>query len=140
MLIALFTMLILGGGDSGILNFIADTQDTVKVVMEKDDRQKGALSTLKAMKKRVSAHNKILKRTSADLDKALSTDADIDAIWEAYFKQWDAYNNEMLDLRFQFRDQLMCIDKPGVNEIGYSGFFKIFKSFFMPGFININSN
>ena len=106
MLIALFTMLILGGGDSGILNFIADTQDTVKVVMEKGDRQKEALSTLKAMKKRVSAHNKILKRTSADLDKALSTDADIDAIWEAYFEQWDAYNNEMLDLRFQFRDQL----------------------------------
>jgi len=106
MLIALLTILFLGGGDSGLLDFIADTKDTVKVVMEKDDRQKEALSSLKAMKKRVGAHNKILKRTSKNLNEALSTDANIDAIWEAYFEQKDAYNSEMLDLRFQFRDQL----------------------------------
>jgi len=107
MLVALFTILILsGGGGSGILDFIANTENDVKVVMEKDDRRIEALGTLKAMKQRVSVNNKALKQTSKDLDKALSTGADIDVIWKAYFAQRDAYNREILDLRFQLRDQL----------------------------------
>ena len=106
MLVALFTILILGGGGSGMLDFIAVTQDDVKAVMEKDDRRKQVLATLKAMKKRVTAHNKAFKQTSKDLDKALSTDADIDAIWEASFALRIKYNGDMLDMRFQLRDQL----------------------------------
>ena len=50
MLIALITILILGGSNTAMLDFIAETQDEVKVVMEKDDRRKAALSTLKALK------------------------------------------------------------------------------------------
>lgn len=106
MLIALFTILILGGSATGTLDFIADTQDTVKVVMEKDDRRKDALATLKAMKKRANAYNKMVKRSSKDLNKALSNDADIDTIWEAYFEQRGIYDRDMLDLRYQLRDQL----------------------------------
>ena len=45
MLIALFTILFLGGSDTGMLDFIADSQDTVKVVMEKDDRRKEVLAS-----------------------------------------------------------------------------------------------
>lgn len=105
MLVALITIMILGGG-GGILNFIADTQDNIKVVMEKGDRQKEVLGTLKAMKKRATAHNKVIKQTSKGLEKALSTDDDIDEIWEAYFAQRGAYNSEMLNMRFQLRDQL----------------------------------
>ena len=110
MLIALFTILILGGGATGMLDFIADTQDEVKVVMEKDDRQKEALSTLKAMKKRTNAHNKMVKGASKDMSKALSNDeaadADIDTIWDEYFSQRAIYNKEMLELRFQLKDQI----------------------------------
>jgi hypothetical protein len=110
MLIALFTILILGGGNTGMLDFIADTQDEVKVVMEKDDRQKEALGTLKSMKKRTDGHNKMVKGASKDLSNTLSndegTDAEIDAIWDAYFSERANYNQEMLDLRYQLKDQL----------------------------------
>jgi len=111
MLIALFTILLLGGGGgSGILDFIADTQDTVKVVVEKDDRRKEMLGTLKAMKKRANAHGKVLRRSSRDLNRVLAddevTEAAIDTIWYRYFAQREVYNREMLDLRFQLRDQM----------------------------------
>ncbi len=110
MLIALFTMLILGSSNTGTLDFIADTQDEVEVVMEKDDRRKEALSTLKAIKKRIEAHNKVVSGTSKDLNKSLAdndaTEADIDTIWYRYFAQREAYNRDMLDLRFQLKDQM----------------------------------
>ncbi len=110
MLIALFTILLLGGSSTGPLDYIADTQDTVKVVMEKDDRRKEALGTLKAMKKQANARNKMVKRASKDMKKTLSadevTDADIDIVWDAYFSQRAAYNHDMLDLRFQLKDQM----------------------------------
>ena len=110
MLIALFTILILGGSSTGMLDFIADTQDAVKVVIESDDRRKEVLATLKETKKRTDAHNKMVKRTSKDMNKILSsdevTDADIETIWEAYFAQRAAYNQDMLDLRFQLKDQM----------------------------------
>ncbi len=111
MLIALFTILFLGAsGNTGVLDFIADTQDEVKLVMDKDDRRKEALSTLKAIKKRTEAHNKVVKGTSKDLNKALAdndvTEADIDTIWFRYFAQREAYNRDVLDLRFQLKDQM----------------------------------
>ena len=110
MLIALFTILILGGSNTGMLNFIADTQDTVKIVMEKDDRRKEALSTLKAIKSRTDAHNKMVKGSLKDLNNALAdndvTEADIDTIWYRYFAQREAYNRDILDLRFQLKDQM----------------------------------
>ena len=110
MLIALFTILLLGGSSTGMLDFVADTQDTVKVFMEKDDRRKEALATLKETKKRTDTHNKMVKRTSKDMSIILSNDdvnyADIDANWDAYFAQRAAYNQDMLELRFQLRDQM----------------------------------
>ncbi len=110
MLIALLTILFLGASSTGTLNFISDTQDNVKIVMEKDDRRKDVLGTVKASKKRVNAHNKTVKRASKDLAKALSsgeaTNADIDAIWDAYFADRTAYNHDMLDLRYQLKDQM----------------------------------
>ncbi len=110
MLIALFTILILGGSNTGMLNFIADTQDTVKVVMEKDDRRKEVLATLKETKKRTEAHNKMVKGTSKDMNKTLSSDevteANIDTVWDAYFSQRAAYNQDILDLRYQLKDQM----------------------------------
>ena len=110
MLIALFTILLLGGSSTGMLDFIADSQDTVKVVMEKDDRRKEALGTLKAMKKQTNARNKMVKRASKDMSKTLSSDevteANIDVVWDAYFSQRAAYDQEMLDLRYQLKDQM----------------------------------
>jgi hypothetical protein len=110
MLIVLITILLLGGSATGMLDFIADTQGTVKVVMESDDRRKEVLATLKETKKRTEAHNKMVKGTSKDMNTILSSDevteADIDAIWQGYFASRADYNRDMLDLRFQLKDQM----------------------------------
>ncbi len=110
MLIALFTILLLGGSSTATLAYIADTQDSVKTVMVKDGQQKGALSTLKAMKKRTNARNKKVKRASKDLNKALGQEdmnpADIDAIWAGYFAEIDQYDHDMLDLRWALKEHI----------------------------------
>jgi len=110
MLIALFTIMILGGSATATLAYIADTQDSVKIVMVKDDRQKEALSTLKAMKKRTNARNKQVRRASKDIAKLLRQEnintADIDAIWTGYFAEIDQYNHDMLDLRWELKEHI----------------------------------
>jgi hypothetical protein len=110
MLIALFTFMFLGGSQTGMLYYIADTQDTIKVVVESDDRREEALATLKAMKNVESAQNHVVKSVSKDLNETLlsdaATDADIDAIWEDYSSQRESYDLDMLDLRYQLKDQL----------------------------------
>jgi hypothetical protein len=110
MLVALFAFLFLGGSQTGLLDFIADTQDALEVVMEEDDRRNEALATLKAMKKVANANTKMVKSASDDLNKTLfsdtATDADIDAIWEDYFSQRASYGEDMLDLRYQLKDQM----------------------------------
>ena len=110
MLIALFTILLLGGSNTGMLDYIADTRDDVKSVMERGERRSDALSTLKAMKKRTDARNKVVKRSAEELTWLLSQDdiqeSDFDIIWFRYFTQREGYNKDMLDLRFQLREQL----------------------------------
>ncbi len=110
MLIALFTILILGGGSTAALAYIADTQDNVKTVMVKDDRQKAALSTLKAMKKRTNARDKHVTRAAKDLKKTLGQEdintVDIDAIWTGYFAEIDQYDHDMLDLRWELKEHI----------------------------------
>ena len=93
-----------------MLAFVAETRDTVKMVMVKDDRQKAALSTLKAMKKRTNARNRRVRRAMKDLNKALGQDdistADIDAIWAGYFAEVDQYKDDMLDLRWELKSHI----------------------------------
>ena len=107
MLIAIFTVLLLGGGGSSTLEYIGNTADAVKIVVPKGDLQKAALSTLNAMKKRTSAHNKIFKRTTKDIARAIrdrdTTADDLDAIWTEYFVGLNQYNHDMLDLRFELK-------------------------------------
>jgi hypothetical protein len=110
MLTALLISLLFGGSSTAMLGYIADTQDTVKIVMVKDDRQKAALSTLKAIKKRTNARNKQVRRAMKDLNMALRQDdistADIDAIWAGYFAEVDQYKDDMLDLRWELKAQI----------------------------------
>ncbi len=110
MLTILLISLLFGGGSTALLAYIADAQDSVKVVMVKDERRKEALSTLKAMKKRTNARNKEVKRATKGLNKALGQDdintADIDAIWAGYFAEIDQYDQDMLDLRFELKEHI----------------------------------
>jgi hypothetical protein len=110
MLIALITIMFLGGASTGVLDYIADTRDNIKQVMPKGDEQKAALATLKAMKKRSSARNKQAKRAAKALDKTYADHAargaEADAIWAELFTEIGHYNNDMLDLRFELKEQI----------------------------------
>ena len=110
MLIALFTILLLGGGGSSALEYIGNTRDAIKIVVLKGDLQKAALGTLKTMKKRTSAHNKVFKGTTKELDRAFrdhdTTGDDLDAIWAEYFVELNQYNNDMLNLRFELKESI----------------------------------
>jgi hypothetical protein len=110
MLIAIITILFLGGSSTGLLDYIAETRDNVKAVMAKDERRTEALATLKAMKKITNARNKQVKRASRELSKAFagadSSDEAIDAIWSGYFATVKQHDHELLDLRYELREQL----------------------------------
>ena len=110
MLIALITILFLGGASTGVLDYIADTKDNIKQVMPKGDEQKAALATVKAMKKRSKARNKVAKNTAKALDKAYEDHAgggtEVDTIWNELFVEIGRYNNDMLDLRFELKEQI----------------------------------
>jgi hypothetical protein len=110
MITALIISMLFGGGSTAMLGYIANAQDSVKIVMVKDERRKQALSTLKTMKKRTNARNKEVRRATKNLNKALDQDnisaSDIDAIWGEYFAEIDQYDNDMLDLRFELKDHI----------------------------------
>ncbi len=110
MLIALITIMLLGGGSSAVLSFVADTQDSVKTVLPKGERQKAALGTLKGMKKRTNAHQQHLKKAGKNLFKALEGsdpgEPEIEELWAVHFTEVEEFNRDLLDLRFELRDQL----------------------------------
>ena len=110
MLIALLTILFLGASSSGLLDYIAESRDNVKAVMVKDDRRDAALDTLKAMKKITKGRNKDVKRVSKELRKAFAgadtSDEQLEAIWNRYFVAVNQYDHEIVDLRFELKDQL----------------------------------
>ena len=111
MLVALLTLLFLGGGSAtAVLTYVADSQDAVKAAVLDDDRRKAALGTLKEMKAVAKNQSKMMQKTVKELkpyvgDQA-SDDADVEALWEDYFERMQVSDQQMLDLRFTLRDQL----------------------------------
>ena len=109
MLIAIMTILFLGGG-GGMLDYISDTKGMVNEVMPKEDAREEALAVLKTMKVRVKSRNKVTKQARKDLGKAFGNydvqAEEIDAIWDANFDDADTYRNEMLDLRFELKQHI----------------------------------
>lgn len=110
MLTALLITMLLGGGSSPLLGYIADSRDNVKMAMVSGERQKAALATLKAMKKSSKAHNKQVKKAAKGLAKAFDghgvTAEQTDAIWTSYFSNMDQHNHDMLDLRFELKEHI----------------------------------
>jgi hypothetical protein len=110
MLIALFTILFLSASSTGLLDYIAESRDNVKAVMVKDDRRDAALDTLKAMKKITKGRNKDVKRVSKELRKAFAgadtSDEQLEVIWNGYFVAVNQYDHEIVDLRFELKEQL----------------------------------
>ena len=110
MLIAIMTILFLGGGSSSFLDFISETKDEVKTVVEDEDRRKGALATLKLMKKEASARNKSTNKLTKLIGKQVEvggpTTSELETAWSDHYETVDSYYARMIDLRFELKDNV----------------------------------
>ena len=111
MLVALYAIFFLGGGFSlGISDFIDELEDSTKIVVVDDERQKAALGTIKEMKNRIKEHKKNVTEISKALGKEISEHSvrsnEIDKLWDQYIDLSSDVTRDVIELRFQFRDQL----------------------------------
>jgi hypothetical protein len=110
MLIAIMTILFLGGGSNTFLDYIAEAKGEVKTVVLDDERRKAALATLKLMKKEASARNKSTGKLSKLIAKQVKvggpTSSELGTAWSEHYETVDGYYARMIDLRFELRDSI----------------------------------
>jgi len=111
MLIALYTIFFLGGGFSLEISGLIDEMETsTKTVVVNEERNKEALSTIKAMQNRLKDHNKSVKQISKTLGKEFAEHTlrsnEIDNLWDQYIDLNSDTTRDLIELRFQLRDQL----------------------------------
>ena len=110
MLIAIMTILFLGGGSNMFLDFVSETKGEVKEVVQDEDRRDAALDTLKLMKKEASARNKSTKKLSKLIAKQVKaggpTTSEFETAWSDHYETVDAYYARMIELRFELRDSV----------------------------------
>ena len=110
MLIALFTILFLGQTSSTLLGEISDVQDSIKVVMPKNDQRKAAQGILKQLEKATKAQNKQVGKSSKQLNKALADHefdaSEIDRMWSEYHETRKSFQMKMIDLRFELKEHI----------------------------------
>ena len=108
MLIALFTILFLSGTPTGLMDYLSDLGDEIKVAMPKNDQRKAALNVLKRMEKTTKARNKAVANYSKQLSRSLADpnfDHDeIDRMWAEYHEIRSDYQMQMIDLRFELKE------------------------------------
>ena len=119
MLIALYTIFVLGGGGTfGPMEFIDEGLDNAKSAIVDDDRRKKAIATLKTMKARTKQHTKAIKGLSKELTSGVSrreiANEEIDANWDRFFELNSEYSRDIVEIRFQLRDQLTREEWEGV--------------------------
>lgn len=111
MLIALYTIFVLGGGGSfGPMIFIDQAMDNTKTVIVDKDRQKEVTASLKAMKSRAKDYSSDMKKNIKGLSPTSNPHeenaAELEAFWAEVFELNAQYSNDIIDMRFELRDQL----------------------------------
>ena len=112
MLIALMTILFLGGGggSSAVMAYFAESQDRVKEVVIDNVRSDEAVDILKSMqglgKQQNEAWQDVFKELENEFGEHESDEDAIDAIWDDYYRQLREINDEAVELRFELREQL----------------------------------
>ena len=108
MLLALYTIFVLGGGGAfGPMLFIDDAIDRTKTVIVAKERQKEITATLKSMNKRskeyTSAVKKTIKGLDADSNPHETSAPDIEASWMEVFELNSQFSSDFVDMRFELR-------------------------------------
>jgi hypothetical protein len=105
------TILFLGGGGVfGPIEFVDEALDNVKTAIVDDDRRKEATATLKAINKRSKDYTKAVKRMFKELKSDFAehdvSGSAVDRAWDSFFGLHSDYSHDVVELRFQLRDQL----------------------------------
>ena len=110
MIVALLTLLLLGGGSTYLLETIDFYQDRAEDVIPEGDRQKQAKAVFDAMEDSTDRRHDMIEDVAEQLDKLLQdkdvADADLDAVLEQYRDGIVTYYEEMLDHRFELKDHV----------------------------------
>jgi hypothetical protein len=110
MLVALLTILLLGGGSNLLIGDIQSVEEQVKLVMEKNDARKSALGTLDEMAKMAKKRDKMLGKMRKKVKKLVadhdSSSEDADKLWSELTSERTEFHADMIKLRFEFKSQL----------------------------------
>jgi hypothetical protein len=111
MLIALITLLFLGGGgSSAVMANITDYTDALKEILEGDDRRDAALETMASLKDLGKQQSKARKDVFKQIEKVVAdhtTSPDvIGDLWSGYYQEVREINDAAVDCRFELREQL----------------------------------
>jgi len=111
MVIALITLLFLGGGSlSGFLADVDALRDQIKQELPRGPERSAALDVLDRMEDAQEERSESLEGTAGLLHDEIAdheaTVYDVDALWEAYHRSRSAYNHRLVALRFELKAQL----------------------------------
>lgn len=111
MLIAIMTILFLGGsGVFGPIAFVDEAIDNARIAISDDDHRKATVAELKAINKRSKEYMKTVKGLGKDLNSYFSehevANEEIEAAWTSIFELNDEYSRDIIEMRFELRDQL----------------------------------
>lgn len=111
MLIALMTILLMGGSSSAaVLAHVADTQGAVNEIVADEQRREDALLTLKQLKEHLQQQDKagedIFKTLTPEILDHAASESEIDAIWTQFYEHTREANAETVEFRFKLREQL----------------------------------
>ena len=111
MLIALLTVLVMGGGEQNtVLNFLLETEGRVANAIPEPDRRDEVRRILGQMERRNSQLNqsteKRFRRLQSELAKPTPDRVAMNAVLDNQYAALRRYNQDMIDLRFELRDQL----------------------------------
>ena len=114
MLIALFTLFLLGGGlsdgSTAFLIYIAENRESIESVVTDDVRRGEALAILNTMDDRAGHYNEQLKKASEKLGVLVRDREDhsveIAGILSRHREYTEAYGSEIVDLRFELKSTI----------------------------------
>ena len=111
MIIALLTILFLGGGGSfGPMDFFDQAKDTAKTAIVDDDQRDEVQATLKTMTSRAKDYSKDASKVMNNVRKGFSDHEARTGHYEDIFTEMNAlntaYSNDIIEMRFDLRDQV----------------------------------
>ena len=110
MLVALLTILLLGGGSAPLIDDIQFTENQINLVMEKSDERKSAISTLDEMTKLTKQREKMLGKMRKRVKKLVAdhstTPEDADRLWSELTTERATFHADMIKLRFELKSHV----------------------------------